>query len=358
MSHTSKESEATIELAASRWIGRRDAGMTSAEEIELERWKASDPRHERAFARHEQTWRSFDLPLAAGHADAMMDALAASRVRGQRGKVRKLVAGVAAGAIAGLLWYQNGFLGRPDVSGVSLAAKAVVALPEKRTLPDGSVVELKRGAEIRVEFGAVSRRVILERGEAYFQVAKDPLAFVVSAQGIEVRAVGTAFSVLLEGQAVDVVVAEGLVSVERPSQRPPAGGIPATPQSVAATAQRLATVSAANRLVVDIAPTVTAPAAVVPVSPPELAERLAWRAARLEFTDTPLEAAVEYFNRYSTQSNGIRLAVDPKDAALARLEVSGYFRADNVDAFLVLIEQTLGLKADRQGGQIVVRRAP
>ena len=64
---------------------------------------------------------------------------------------------------------------------------------ESRALDDGTVVELNGGAEIEVQFTAAERRLRLVRGEAHFQVAKNPLRpFVVEAGGVAVRAVGTA----------------------------------------------------------------------------------------------------------------------------------------------------------------------
>jgi transmembrane sensor len=60
--------------------------------------------------------------------------------------------------------------------------------------------------------------VVLERGEAHFQVAKNPARpFVVVARGVEIRAVGTAFSVGLESTRVEVLVTEGQVAVETAS---------------------------------------------------------------------------------------------------------------------------------------------
>ena len=44
------------------------------------------------------------------------------------------------------------------------------------------------------------------------------------------------------------------------------------------------------------------------------------------------------------------------DPALAQLEVSGYFRADNAEAFLRLIEHSLAVRGERQGDRIVLRR--
>src|SRR3546814_17986320 len=68
------------------------------------------------------------------------------------------------------------------------------------------------------------RRVILRRGEASFEVAHNvQRPFVVSAEGLDVRAVGTAFVVGIEDGGVEVTVEEGVVAVggaARGSPRP------------------------------------------------------------------------------------------------------------------------------------------
>ena len=55
---------------------------------------------------------------------------------------------------------------------------------EVRTLADGSVVELNKGAEIAVDFSGAERHIRLLRGEAHFTVEPDPSRpFVVSVAG-------------------------------------------------------------------------------------------------------------------------------------------------------------------------------
>ena len=68
--------------------------------------------------------------------------------------------------------------------------------PNIQTLPDGSTVELNSSAEIVLDFTPTMRGVRLVRGEALFMVRKDAgRPFVVTANGVTVRAVGTAFAV-------------------------------------------------------------------------------------------------------------------------------------------------------------------
>jgi transmembrane sensor len=83
-------------------------------------------------------------------------------------------------------------------------------------------------------------------------------------------------------------------------------------------------------------------------------ERLAWRSARLEFTKTPLAEAVDLFNRYKPASAARLELADP---ALAGVRVTGVFRADNVEAFVLLLEGAFDVKADRAPGLTQLRKA-
>src|SRR5690606_1455801 len=75
------------------------------------------------------------------------------------------------------------------------AGRTQLAPIEDRTLDDGSVIRLHRGAAVTVEFSAHERHVTLTRGECSFEVAKDSTRpFVVESSGVAVRAVGTAFN--------------------------------------------------------------------------------------------------------------------------------------------------------------------
>jgi transmembrane sensor len=111
-------------------------------------------------------------------------------------------------------------------------------------------------------------------------------------------------------------------------------------------------VDAGHRIVLELTETVIRHPVVVQVSEPEIAERLAWRGARLEFTAAPLAEAIALMNRY----NRAQFVIE--DPALATLEVSGYFRADNHETFLRLIERGLSLKSERDGEKILLRKAP
>ena len=91
---------------------------------------------------------------------------------------------------------------------------AETAVGEQRTvtLPDGSSVELNTASQVAIRYTARTRAVQLTRGEAHFTVASDrSRPFSVHAAGRVVTAVGTAFTVQLRRDAVEVTVAEGRV---------------------------------------------------------------------------------------------------------------------------------------------------
>jgi len=350
MSRPIKVEPTGIKDAAADWIVRCDAGLKAAEKREFVRWQSADPRHAAALANHDGTWAALERPHHAGQSGFFLQQLG---LRASRRRRRRLAGTMALLAVllGGTVFWRGRALGPAvAIAAVGEAYKAVVVLPEKRTLPDGSVIELNLGAEIEVDFSKSSRRVTLRQGEAHFQVAKDKTRpFVVTAKGVEVRAVGTAFSVEVGSAEVQVLVTEGRVEVEQPTMVTSVG--PASPTE----SQPRALLDAGNRLVVDIVPQVTGLAAVSAVSAAELEERLAWRAPRLEFSETPLPEAVALLNRHSTGRQPVRFVV--ADPTLVDVQVSGFFRADNTDTFVRLLEASFGVKADRQGDKSNLRKA-
>lgn len=339
--HTSLPSS-QIDAAAADWIIRRDAGLTDAEREAFTAWKAEDPRHAAAVARHDQAWSMLDRPRANGTAVDLEHALGRRSARRTR---RRLAATslVAVLLIAGFFWIRPA--SRP---GISPVGTAIVLNPELQTLPDGTRVEVRSGASLAVDFSGPLRRVTLQRGEALFHVAKDPQrAFVVSAAGVEVRAVGTAFLVGVGSTAVDVIVTEGKVAVRTgPTSSTPDVNALASPAE-APTPQTY--VDAGRRLMVGLAPSPVV-AEPMEISNAELSDRLAWRATRLEFSYTPLAEAIALMNQHSQ----VRLVIDDPD--LATLPVNGLFRADNSETLLRLLEANFEVSSSREGDVITLRR--
>ncbi len=236
-------------------------------------------------------------------------------------------------------------LGRPSVS-------AIVDLPERKVLPDGSVVDLKDGARLAIAFEPLVRRVDLLSGEAHFQVAKNKdRPFIVVIGSVEVRAVGTAFSVQRGEGSVEVLVTEGRVTLDKRNVLP--GGAGGAPEKAAAPTT-IATLDAGHRATVGMANArEEMPAlAIESVSAPEVSERLSWRIPRLEFTQTPLVEVIEMINKHG------RARLSLGDRSLGGFRISGVLRADHIDTLLRLLDAEDGIKAEhRPDGEIVLSRS-
>ncbi len=334
-----------IATAAAQWVLRRDRGLTAAEQDEFSQWLAADPRHGEALAEHSWGWDELDrltgLQTSLGAVPDPDLFAPTAKARAPRWWWLMGASSLVAAAAAVVVMIFSGERGRErsDAKPVEVTAEvAALAAPcERRTLEDGSVVELNRGAAVEVAFTATERRVTLVRGEANFTVAKDAARpFIVTAGGVAVRAVGTVFNVRLGGDAVEVVVAEGRVRVDSPSRGAGDGG------------QLL---SVGQSAAVPLVPAVVV-APVVTLTDAQLAARLAWQPRLLDFTNAPLSEIVADFNR----RNPVRLVVG--EPALGALRLSAAFRSDNVEGFVRLMESDFGMRAEwRSEREIVLRRA-
>ncbi|MSU50437.1 MAG: hypothetical protein EXS37_15360, partial [Opitutus sp.] len=251
------DSVGAIKHAAAVWKARVDAGLSEHEQDELDAWLELDQRHRAALARFDSVWEKFDRPFHAGASDQLLGELRARASRRRR-RAFSTVAGLIVLLTLGSVWRVA--VSDDSAARATLATNAVLRMPARQTLPDGSVVELKAGAEIAVAFSSTLRRVTSRRGEAHFQVTKDSnRAFVVSAGGIEARAVGTGFSVQLRSTTVEVLVTEGHVAVNQGSEKSAAVSPPTSTQLTAPVdSTPIAVLGVGNAIVVDMTPPVDA----------------------------------------------------------------------------------------------------
>jgi transmembrane sensor len=335
MNHEQTHSSGRLraDLEAAEWLIRRDRGLSAAEQDEFMHWLSVSPHHGEWLARHQATWKDFNL-LAQWRPEHSVepnpDLLARPRPA-LRWLVPAIVA-VAASVAVGL------FLWQPAVRSAAPAPGVMAQTYERRILEDGSVVELNRGALIETQFTPRQRRVWLRQGEAHFTVTKDAQRpFVVQADRVKVRAVGTAFNVKLGDESVEVLVTEGRVQVN------PAW----TLLSTAPSEESL--LHAGQRAIVSRTRSEAAPL-VDEVRPETMAHLLAWQPTMLNFDSAPLCDVALAFNR----GNRIKLVI--ADNSIGVLPIVASFRSDNVEGFVRLLEATTEVRAERTGDIITLRR--
>ena len=341
-----------IESAAAEWLVRHDRGLTPAQQDEFLSWLTASAAHRESFERHRSMWGDFNAlkQWRPAHGTVPNPDLLARHRRPSPWRWAAPALLAAAAAVA-LLFVWSPTTRAPGHATLAFEAAAY----RQETLPDGSVLDLNRGAHVVVQYSATERRVLLVQGEAQFAVAKNPARpFVVRAAGVEVRAVGTAFNVKLAGPNLEVLVTAGTVHVlQQAAVVPAASAANAGSAGPALTAAPvvLAALTAGQRTVIPVA-TVIAPPVVVQASVPEIARLLDWQPHLLDFESTPLAEVVETFNR----RNPRRLVIG--DEELRSLAIVASIRSDNVEGFVRLLEGTMGVRAERTtAGEIVLRRA-
>lgn len=326
---------------AAQWLARRDRGLSAAEQDAYLQWLQEDPEHGAALARLELTWRMLD-PLRQWrpeHSPQPNPDLLAPRSRARRTWPvwTGALAAAAAVALAAVVWWSPA--ARPEAH----RAAVIHPGPERMALEDGSVVELNAGAKVEVNFTAQERHVRLVRGEALFTVAKNPARpFIVNAEKVAVRAVGTAFSVQLDRAEVSVLVTEGKVRLDELGGERGTDGSAREISHLVAGQQAVVSTTGKNGSV--------GSCQVREFSPAEIERALAWQGLRLEFVDMPLRDVVAEFNRYNMR----KLVVG--DAATGSILVGGNFRADNLDSFVRLLDLGFGVTSSPRGQEIVLWR--
>jgi transmembrane sensor len=209
------------------------------------------------------------------------------------------------------------------------------AIGEQRDvlLPDGSRITLNTDTAVTVRYADSVRRIDLERGEAVFSVKHDTQRpFDVAAGETLTRALGTEFNVDMRRDRISVSVIEGVVRVAAVGDAG-TGGPPGIP---ALTRGRTAELRRGDGHIAETAA--------------DLNRIHAWRARRLEFSDTPLPAALAEFNRYSTA----HVVIGTPE--LQSVRVSGVFSIGDTEAFLFSLREALGAQTLGSEDEIVLVR--
>lgn len=328
---------------AADWLVRLTAPDVSAEEQrEFVAWLKRSPVHVNAYLGVERTWvnlghvdaaRRIDVAALLSQGDANVVQLASPSqqpVRQQvtnRNAIGALAACLLIAAVGFAAWFQLQFANRYS-TGVG----------EQRTmrLSDGSSVVLNTDTAVRVVFSDAIREVQLLRGEALFNVAKNPARpFRVRSDEVIAQAVGTSFVVRRKSDETVVTVIEGEVAVLDSAQFAVVAPTAIPELAVHVTAGTRADVGEGRTI---RTANVTNPAAVT-----------AWRSGRLIFAGEPLSEVIAEFNRY----NDVQLVLE--SSQLSQEPVSGVFDADQPLALAHFLERTGAIEPIQQtGGSIAL----
>lgn len=277
--------------------------MQEGDQTLLKQWREQDPRHAQAYQDMEAMWS-----IAQATPDAAFKARLAQNTRPRAPQLgrRAFIAGLgsACAAIAGVA-----VLGPQRWLESEQYTQCYVSRKGERleqTLPDGSLISLNTDSVVHVSFYQSERRVVLEKGEAFFQVRSEPdRPFNVDAGQAVIRVTGTRFNVRRETDTVDVAVDSGSVRVESGPWWNSTNYNLVGEQGVRLGIGQQASVQSRN-----------------------MVQALAWRQGRAIFDAEPLEHIVAELNRY--KEPGIVL----HSPSLRGLRVTGVFDVNDPQAFL------------------------
>ncbi len=344
---------------AAQWSLDLSTGDMPAERIaQWQQWLAASEAHRTAFDRIQSTWGAIDRSATGtvawpSDAEVASDAYDGSvsvsvwrervakrsdrRGRAWPGAWRRrawLTAGLAAGVVAAL----TALMVLPVMRSMQFTPPVVTVVEttsgENRDvlLSDGSVVTAGAQSVLWATLTDDSREVTLERGEAFFRVAKDPARpFIVKAGATTVVAVGTAFNVRRTGDRVVVGVSEGTVKVD--ARVPAAQSVaPLQPQRPVIRTARL---SVGHQLSIDAS---DGSASIQVIDAIGIAT---WREGVLRYRNEPLRSVIADVTRYSARDIVI---ANPQ---IADLRVTGTVFADDVDSWLQGLETALPVRVVR-----------
>lgn len=325
----SAEDLMSVDDVAAAWFARQRAGeVTPAEQADLDAWLEADPEHRAALDALHRAWDRAELArhdpeILAWRERALKRPSGWRRMLAPRAIAAALaIAVLGAGSTwavgkAGLLTGYWRFSGQEFHTDHGQRATF--------TLPDGSKVTLNTDSRLRTRAADGKRMVYLDRGQAFFRVAKDSAhPFVVHAGGRTITAIGTAFDVRVDRQRFEVTLVEGKIRVEAPL--PPSAPARASAAEPAPAVVQATEMAAGSQLV-----------AVDPrgwtVRPTDTAKETSWLAGRLMFENETLATVAAEFDRYSEQK------ITFADSALAEVRITGTFRSGDVGTFVRALEK-------------------
>ena len=220
---------------------------------------------------------------------------------------------------------------RPSIAGNTAPLHLQTRHGEQQThqLADHSVIHLNTDTAVTVRFDSNERLVVLEAGEADFEVAHEARRdFRVSAGSAQLVDVGTQFNVRLGPADTVVTVTEGRVNV----------GLTANAEHTMPYLE----LSAGQQIRVARGAWPAHPIAV------DANRTTAWLHRQIKFDNEPLALVTSEFNRYASTPFEI---ITP---GLRDLKISGVFATDDTDAFIAFLRSLPGVHVEVTTTRILV----
>ena len=328
--------KAAIKEEAGAWIVKIDQGELSSEQvIEFQAWLSQSRYHKEYIEKLAQNWDSMSILSELAELFPLPESAQEDKKSVNRNWMPMWVmTSVSVCFLVAMLVFDL------NLNFTKTEYMTVVGQQSDVKLDDGSIVSLNTDSHLEVDFSGDIRMVRLLKGEAHFDVAKNPKRpFVVYAGKGMVWAVGTAFNVRYTDVNVDVMVTEGTVKVYAESEDIKPGSRRLSPTESQMDEFTVSDITQ-HEVIANAGQTVSYREAIeehIEVTPQVVDKKLAWQTGYLTFSGESLERALAEIARYTDKEIIIT------DDSIKSLQIGGHFKTNDIDGLLVSLGQGFDL---------------
>jgi len=324
-----------IEKEAATWVAHMDTrALTEEERKQFHKWVKQSSQHRESIERMSIIWGGSDILDELNYIDHETESI--DEIPETRVKNNWLQVAIAASVVLVFttLFYQSFNSVEQSQQGHYITA---VGGQETIVLIDGSTIILNTNSEIDVTITPTSRIIKLFRGEAHFEVASDnKRPFEVYAGDGAVEAIGTAFTVYLRNENVEVTVTEGVVKLL--AQPDTQNNVPSLEidNSSDSNLTTIAALTAGQNAVFS-----EKVQSVEWMSEEELEQKLLWREGFVIFAGEPLSKVVADISRYTN------IVIEIEEPSLEETPIGGRFKVGDVEGMFEALENIFGVRVNR-----------
>ena len=361
---TARNARRTARAEAAAWIVRLHGPYRSPElEAAFRDWLAAHPENGKQFERVTEVWDAgSSVPVPSAPRLARWKESASQRTR----------AAAVVLVICGLVGWGVWRAWADPTYTTGIGEQRIVRLD------DGTRLSLNSGTRVRIAYDDSERRVELESGEAYFEVAHNPARpFIVTAGNHQVTALGTVFVVRYEAAQTAVTLLEGKVAVllvpdsksltgnsavtnpedssgtrSARANRHPSISLPPSPSNAEGAGVRIGAKEEGGDREFILSPgervTFTRGGS-LKLDEPRMEAVAAWRRGEVMLDKTQLADAIAELNRYDKT----RLIID--DPEIAALPISGIYQTGDSTGFARTVAKLYDLEIIEQPNRIYLR---
>lgn len=239
----------------------------------------------------------------------------------------------------GFIWFRNiaaavllavlGYWAYHSVTEVSYLTKTTGAIIDSVLLQDGTRIYLAENSSVRYpeEIKGKTRNVYLIKGEAFFKVSKDSIRpFVVAVDSSKVTVLGTSFNISYAHEQIGLSVRTGKVKFEAPNGK------------------ETSILTAGDGLIYHRRRGVTDHFF------DGSGSDYAWLTHELSFVDASLSQVFKSLEKY------YKVKFNVEDSLSSYNKFNATFKDNELDAILLILEETYPLQITRTGSLITIRK--